>query len=106
MAPTVRTRIFGLCWGVTSIWLNYAGGKTHTLFVVYGVHTRDWWKFSGEPISAVTDPNTSIAWTDRADGSTPLHDCASKGTEEIAAALLKAGADVTLRNKAGFTPIE
>ncbi len=46
---------------------NYAGGKKHTLFVVYGVHTRDWWKFSVERISAVTDTNTSIAWTGRAD---------------------------------------
>ena len=39
-------------------------------------------------------------------GTTPLHDCASKGTEKIATLLLEAGADVTLRNNAGFTPIE
>lgn len=39
-------------------------------------------------------------------GTTPLHDCASKGTEAIATLLLEAGADLTLRNNAGFTPIE
>ncbi len=53
---------------VAALRFNYAGGKTHTLFVVYGVHTRDWWKFAAvERISAVTDTNTSIAWTGRSD---------------------------------------
>jgi RNA polymerase sigma factor (sigma-70 family) len=53
---------------VAALRFNYAGGKTHTLFVVYGVHTRDWWKYPAvERISAVTDTNTSIAWTGRAD---------------------------------------
>ncbi|HEY0551354.1 MAG TPA: ankyrin repeat domain-containing protein [Verrucomicrobiae bacterium] len=37
---------------------------------------------------------------------TPLHDCVSKGTEVIAIMLLKRGADVTIRNKAGLTPLQ
>ena len=53
---------------VAALRFNYADGKTHTLFVVYGVHTRDWWKYAAvERISAVTDTNTSIAWTGRSD---------------------------------------
>jgi ankyrin repeat protein len=37
---------------------------------------------------------------------TPLHDCAQKGTTEIALILLEHGADVTAHNKMGQTPLE
>jgi RNA polymerase sigma factor (sigma-70 family) len=50
---------------VAALRLNYASGGTHTLFVVYGVHTREWWHYPNEVISAVTDPNTTVAWTGR-----------------------------------------
>src|SRR6266404_7143060 len=39
-------------------------------------------------------------------GLTPLHDCANKGTKEIALMLLDHGADLTIRNNAGQTPLQ
>jgi hypothetical protein len=37
--------------------------------------------------------------------ASPLHDCASKGTMEMAVLLLEHGADVTIRNHKGQTPL-
>jgi RNA polymerase sigma factor (sigma-70 family) len=48
---------------VAAFRVNYADGMAHTLFVVYGVNTREWWRYPTEAISSVADTNTSVVWT-------------------------------------------
>src|SRR5206468_2666499 len=44
--------------------INYADGSTHTLFITYGIHTREWWNYPAtEPVSSLADPNSSVVWT-------------------------------------------
>ncbi|MEY2410295.1 MAG: hypothetical protein QOF48_2965, partial [Verrucomicrobiota bacterium] len=48
---------------IAAIRLNYADGHAHTMFVEYGVHTRDWWKHPDEKESSLSDTNSSLVWT-------------------------------------------
>jgi RNA polymerase sigma factor (sigma-70 family) len=52
---------------IAALRLNYKNGASHLLFVRYGVHTREWWDYPNEVVSAVTDPNTSVVWTGRSE---------------------------------------
>ncbi len=54
---------------IAALRLHYSGGKTHTLFLNYGVHTREWWHYSNERLSTVSASNTAVVWRGRsADG--------------------------------------
>ena len=50
---------------IAALRLHYSGGKTHTLFLNYGVHTREWWHYPNERLSSVSDSNTAVVWTGR-----------------------------------------
>jgi RNA polymerase sigma factor (sigma-70 family) len=52
---------------IAALRLNYKNGASHVLFLRYGVHTREWWHYPNEVVSAVTDPNTSVVWTGRSE---------------------------------------
>ncbi|MBC8089860.1 MAG: sigma-70 family RNA polymerase sigma factor, partial [Phycisphaerae bacterium] len=50
---------------IAALRLHYSGGKTHTLFLNYGVHTREWWQYANERLSSVSDSNTAVVWAGR-----------------------------------------
>ncbi len=48
---------------IAEVVLRYADSSQASLYIVYGVNTRDWWREPAEKTSAVSDPNSAVAWT-------------------------------------------
>ncbi len=43
--------------------LHYANGEKRSLPIQYGVHVRNWWVEKNETSSALSDPDSRVAWT-------------------------------------------
>ncbi len=48
---------------VSSVVLRYRNGETRKLFIHYGVHVRNWYLETMEPVSTLSDPNSVVAWS-------------------------------------------
>lgn len=57
---------------IAALRLHYADASTHTIFITYGVHMRDWWKHRTETVSTVSDTNSSVVWTGTSSDATKV----------------------------------